>query len=163
MARSKRPYRWLKPVSHVALAAPLLWIVWQWGAAILGEPHALGFNAIETTIRFLGDTAIRVLLVALAVTPVSWALGWKPMMQIRRLTGLWAFAYTLLHFFAYFGMEQIFSIGLLWEDVLKRKYITLGMTAIVLLIPLAVTSTNKMVRRVGAKRCLLYTSDAADE
>ena len=152
MARSKRPYRWLKPVSHVALAAPLLWIVWQWGAAILGEPHALGFNAIETTIRFLGDTAIRVLLVALAVTPVSWALGWKPMMQIRRLTGLWAFAYTLLHFFAYFGMEQIFSIGLLWEDVLKRKYITLGMTAIVLLIPLAVTSTNKMVRRVGAKR-----------
>lgn len=152
MAKSKRPYRWLKPVSHLALALPLAWLIWQWVAAILAMPNALGFNAIETTIRFLGDTAIRVLLVALAVSPLSWAFGWKQLMQIRRLTGLWAFAYTILHFFAYFGMEQFFSLGLLWQDVLKRKYITLGMIAIVLLIPLAVTSTNKMVRRVGAKR-----------
>lgn len=152
MAKPKHSFKWLKPVAHLLLALPLIWLLWQWVAAILGMPHGLGVNAIETTIRFLGDTAIRVLLVALAVSPLSWAFGWKQLMQIRRLTGLWAFAYVIIHLMAYFGMDQLFNFGLLWEDVLKRKYITLGMIAVVMLIPLAITSTNKMVRRVGAKR-----------
>lgn len=152
MATPRQIQRRLKIAAHVLLSLPLLWIMGQWGAALMGAPHSLGVNVIETTIRFLGDWAIRALLVALAVSPVAWLSGWKPLMAIRRLTGLWAFAYTLLHFFSYFGMEQIFSLGLLWQDVLKRKYITFGMTALALLIPLAVTSTNGWVRRLGGRR-----------
>ncbi|MFZ5609002.1 MAG: sulfite oxidase heme-binding subunit YedZ [Pseudomonadota bacterium] len=144
--------RWIKPGLHVALALPLLWLAWQWGLAAQGLPHGLGVNPIEATIRSLGDWGIRVLLGALAVTPLAQLSGWKPLMALRRMVGLWAFAYVALHFAAYFGMDKLLSLQGLWADVVKRQYITLGMAGLALLIPLAVTSTGAMVRRLGARR-----------
>lgn len=153
MARAKRPAPWLKPVAHILLAVPLVWMLWGWALLILAaDDSVLGINPVEHTIRFLGDYAIRILLAALAVTPLTRITKWKPLMRIRRLVGLWAFAYVILHLLTYFGMDRLFSLTALWEDVLKRQYITVGMAALLLMIPLAVTSTNAMVRRLGARR-----------
>lgn len=152
-SKSRSPLaRWLKPLAFLLLAIPLLWILWKWAMLAAGDYQALGANPINTTIRFLGDTAIRVLLAALAVTPAAKITGWKPLMRVRRMVGLWAFAYVILHATAYLGMDLLFSLSALWEDILKRRYITVGMLALLLMVPLAVTSTNKMVKRLGGRR-----------
>lgn len=140
---------WIKPVAFWLLAAPLLWLMWQWGLLLTGTPNALGFNPIETTHRFLGDTAIRVLLIGLAVTPLRALTGWSPLIRVRRRIGLFAFTYVVLHVAAYLGLDLLFSFSALWEDVVKRRYITLGMLAFTLLIPLAITSHDAMIRRLG--------------
>jgi sulfoxide reductase heme-binding subunit YedZ len=150
---------WLKPLTFWALAAPGLWLAWQWYLLLSGGDHALGFNPIETTHRFLGDTALRILLISLAITPLRDLTRWLPLMKIRRRVGLAAFWYALLHLAAYLGLDLYLAAGMsltgmwvgLWNDVVKRIYITLGMTAIILLIPLALTSFNSMVRLLGAK------------
>ena len=146
----------LKPLTFWLLALPGLWLGWQWAMLLNGQTHGLGFNPIETTHRFLGDTAIRVLLISLAVTPVRDLTKWGPIMMVRRRIGLAAFWYALLHILAYLGLDLCIEAGTvtgalagLWRDVTDRIYITLGMSAFVLLIPLAITSFN---------RCLLYTS-----
>jgi sulfoxide reductase heme-binding subunit YedZ len=143
---------WLKPVAFWLLFAPFAWIAWQWIALLAGWSNAMGFNPEEYTHRYLGDTAIRVLLVALAVTPVRDITGWAPIMTIRRRIGLFAFAYALLHIAFYLGITLRLSLPALWEDVVERKYITFGMLAFLGLIPLAITSHNAMIRRLGAVR-----------
>ncbi|VAV99524.1 Protein-methionine-sulfoxide reductase heme-binding subunit MsrQ [hydrothermal vent metagenome] len=143
--------RKFKPLVFVVLALPLLWLLWQWGLLFTGKPSALGANPIEATNRFLGDTALRVLLLTLAITPLRDILKWPKLTQMRRMIGLWAFFYVSLHLSSYFGMDLLFSLKALLKDISKRTYITLGMTAFVLLIPLAVTSTNGMIRRLGPK------------
>jgi sulfoxide reductase heme-binding subunit YedZ len=148
---------WLKPLAFWALAAPALWLAWQWTLLLTGMPHDLGFNPIETTHRFLGDTALRILLITLAITPLRDITRWLPLMKIRRRVGLAAFWYALLHILAYLGLDLLIAAGMsvagmlsaLWEDVAERVYITLGMTAFVLLIPLAVTSFNATIRPLG--------------
>lgn len=143
---------WLKPLAHGLLALPLAWLLAHWGLILAGETRALGANPVEATIRFLGDSALRVLLLALAVRPVARLFNQSWLMRIRRLTGLWAFAYVCLHLTSYIGMDLAFSWHALWQDVLKRRYITLGMTAFVLLVPLAATSANAMIKWLGPKR-----------
>lgn len=150
---------WLKPLAFWLLALPGLWLGWQWYLLLSGGDHALGFNPIETTHRFLGDTAIRILLVSLAVTPVRDITSWLPIMKIRRRIGLAAFWYALLHILAYLVLDKYFAAGMsvsgmfagLWEDVVERIYITLGMAAFLLLLPLAATSFNISVRLLGAQ------------
>jgi sulfoxide reductase heme-binding subunit YedZ len=149
---------WLKPLAFWALAAPGIWMGWQWYLLLSGGSHDLGFNPIETTHRFLGDTALRILLISLAVTPFRDLTRWLPIMKIRRRIGLAAFWYALLHLAAYLGLDLYIAANMsvsgmfagLWEDVAERIYITLGMTALVMFIPLAATSFNLMVRRLGA-------------
>jgi sulfoxide reductase heme-binding subunit YedZ len=149
---------WLKPLVFWALAAPGLWMGWQWYLLLSGGNHVLGFNPIETTHRFLGDTALRILLISLAVTPFRDLTRWLPIMKIRRRVGLAAFWYALLHLSAYLGLDLYIAAGMtiggmfagLWEDVAERIYITFGMTALVIFIPLALTSFNSMVKRLGA-------------
>lgn len=144
MAQARQ--RWLKPMVFAASLAPLLWLVWQ---AAFGS---LGVNPVETVNRYLGDWALRFLLIALAVTPVRQISGWAPLARLRRMLGLFAFFYVCLHLASYIGLDLYFDWQALWRDVLKRRYITLGMLAFVLLIPLAVTSTDAMIRRLGGRR-----------
>lgn len=138
--------RWLKPAVFTASLLPLVWLGWQAGFG------SLGVNPVETLNRFLGDWALRFLLLALAVTPVRQWTHWAPLAKVRRMLGLYAFFYVCLHLGSYLGIDLFFDWAALWKDVVKRTYITLGMSAFVLLVPLALTSTNAMIRRLGGAR-----------
>ena len=143
---------WLKPVTLILLVLPFIWIAAQWALLLTGRPNDLGFEPVAATHHFLGQTALRILLVSLAVTPFRDLTRWAPIMQVRRRIGLAAFWYALLHLLAYFGADLFFSLPALWEDIVERTYITFGMAALVLLTPLAITSFNSMIRRLGAQR-----------
>lgn len=143
---------WLKPVTLLLLVLPFVWIASQWVLLFAGMEHELGFEPVAATHHFLGQTAIRILLISLAVTPFRDLTRWVPIIQVRRRIGLAAFWYAVLHLLAYFGADLLFSLSALWEDVVERTYITFGMAALALLVPLAVTSFNFMIRKLGAQR-----------
>jgi sulfoxide reductase heme-binding subunit YedZ len=109
----------------------------------------LGANPIETLTHGTGDWALRFLLITLAVTPLRRLSGWTLLQRFRRMLGLFAFFYACLHFTVWFWLDQSLSLNAMFEDVVKRPYITVGFLAFVLLIPLAVTSTRGMMRRLG--------------
>jgi sulfoxide reductase heme-binding subunit YedZ len=113
---------------------------------------ALGANPIETLTHATGDWTLRLLLITLAVTPLRRLTGWHWLVRLRRMLGLYAFFYASLHFLTYVVLDQFFDGWAIVLDVLKRPYITVGFAAFMLLIPLAVTSTNAMVRRLGGRR-----------
>lgn len=142
--------RWLKPVVFLAALSPLLWFALRVILMRSGDP--VGVNPIETAIRFSGDQALILLLVSLAVTPLRRLTGWAGVMRLRRMLGLFAFFYAVLHVLLYAGVDQLFDWAAVWADVLKRRYITVGMVAFVILLALAVTSPQKMVRAIGGKR-----------
>ncbi len=126
-----------------ACFAPLAWLAWK------GYAGELGANPIETLIRQLGVWGLRLLLVGLAITPAARILRAPRLARFRRTIGLFAFSYIVLHLFSYVGVDLFFDLGQLWKDIVKRPFITLGMAAFLLLIPLAVTSTNGWVIRMG--------------
>jgi len=109
----------------------------------------LGTNPIEAIRLFTGDWTLYFLLLTLAVTPARRLLHWNELIRYRRMLGLYAFFYANLHFFSYLILDQFFDWQEIWRDVLKRPYITIGTAAFVLLIPLALTSTNNMMKRLG--------------
>jgi len=112
---------------------------------------SLGANPIEELIHRLGLWGLRFLLITLSVTPLRQLTGWGWLLRFRRMLGLFAFFYVVLHFFSYAGLDQRFDLPAIVEDVVKRPYITIGMTALLLLLPLAITSTNAMMRRLGRR------------
>jgi len=112
---------------------------------------SLGANPIEELLHRCGKWGLNFLLITLAVTPLRRLTGWNWLLRFRRMLGLFAFFYVMLHFLVYLGLDQRFAFGALGEDIAKRPYITLGMTALLLLLPLAVTSTNAMMRRLGKR------------
>lgn len=138
--------RWLRPVVFALGLVPLALLVWR------GLTGGFGVNPIEGVIRFLGDWALAVLLVALAVSPLRRLTGWAAVMRLRRMIGLFAFFYAALHVAAYIGLDQFFAWGAIWADVVKRAYITLGLGAFLILLVLAVTSPKAAVRRLGGQR-----------
>ena len=111
----------------------------------------LGANPIEEMIHSLGLWGLRMLLITLAVTPVRQLTGLLALTRFRRMLGLFAFFYVLMHFLTYAILDQGLLISAIVEDILERPYITLGITALLLLIPLAVTSTKGMMRRLGRR------------
>lgn len=129
---------------------PLAWLVWQGLAG--GLDGALGANPIKAVNRFLGDWALRFLLIALAVTPLRIVTGAAQVMQYRRMLGLFAFFYATLHVSSYVGLDQFFAWGDIWKDITKRNFITIGMISFTSLIFLAATSPKSMVKRLGAAR-----------
>ena len=135
--------RWLKPIVFVVSLLPLAWLVYR---TLTGD---LGANPIEAIIRYLGDWALRFILIALAVTPLRIVTGWLPVARLRRMMGLFAFFYVALHIMGYVGLDHLFDWATIWKDVVKRVYITVGMAALLMLIPLAITSTDGMIRRLG--------------
>jgi sulfoxide reductase heme-binding subunit YedZ len=92
------------------------------------------------------------LCITLAVTPLRRFTGWNWLVRLRREIGLFAFFYACLHFMTFLWFDHFFDFAEMWKDVLKRPFITVGFTAFVLLVPLAVTSTNGMIKRLGGKR-----------
>jgi sulfoxide reductase heme-binding subunit YedZ len=121
---------------------------WFW----LFDRGALGANPIAETLNQLGLWALTVLLASLACTPIKVLSGWNWPLRLRRLLGLLAFFYACLHFTMYIVVDQGLDFGEIWKDIVKRQFMTIGFAAFVLLVPLAVTSTNKMVKRLGFPR-----------
>ena len=121
----------------------LAWGVWN---------DTLGANPIEFIIRALGDWALRFVLITLAVTPLRKLAGWTWLMPLRRMLGLYAFFYATLHLSAYIWVDQFFDWIAIAKDIIKRPVITVGMLTFSLLVPLAITSNNAMIRRMGGKR-----------
>lgn len=119
-----------------------------WGA----YTDNLGANPIEVITRDLGTWTLRFLLITLCVTPLRKLLQWNWLLRLRRMLGLYAFFYGMLHFVTYLWLDQFFDWQSIVKDVVKRPFITVGFTAFVLLVPLAITSTNAMVRRLGGRR-----------
>jgi sulfoxide reductase heme-binding subunit YedZ len=120
-------------------------------AAVLGR-DTLGTNPAEFVTRSLGDWALRFLLITLAVTPLRRVTGWAWLVRLRRMLGLFAFFYVLLHVSSYVSFDQLFDVHDIAHDIAKRPFITVGFLALLLLLPLAVTSTQGMVRRLGGRR-----------
>ncbi len=112
---------------------------------------SLGANPVEQLIHRFGIWGLNFLLITLAVTPLRQLTGTAWLLRFRRMLGLFAFFYVLMHFLTYAGLDQRFHLPLILEDIAERPYITIGFTALVLLIPLAVTSTNGMMRRLGQR------------
>lgn len=112
----------------------------------------VGVNPIELFLRTFGVMALIFLLVTLCVTPLRKIFGWGQLIKYRRTLGLFAFFYACLHMLTYVGFERSWNLLSVVNDVIKRPFIAVGMASFVLLIPLAVTSTDNMLRRVGAKR-----------
>jgi methionine sulfoxide reductase heme-binding subunit len=113
---------------------------------------SLGANPIEAVTRGLGDWALRLLLITLAVTPLRRWTGWTWLVKLRRMLGLFVFFYACLHLTTYLWLDQFFDWPAIGTDILKRPFIAAGMITFALLIPLAVTSSNAMIRRLGGQR-----------
>jgi sulfoxide reductase heme-binding subunit YedZ len=142
----KQRERLAKAAVGVAGLLPLAWLAWR---ALHG---ALGPNPIAEALNQLGLWTLITLLASLTCTPIHIVTGWSFPLRLRRLLGLEAFLYASLHFSMYVGVDQLFDFHEIWKDIVKRKFMTIGFAAFVLLIPLAVTSTKGMVRRLGFPR-----------
>jgi len=112
---------------------------------------SLGANPIEELIHRLGIWGLNFLLITLAVTPLRRLMGKGWLLRFRRMLGLFAFFYVLMHFLTYAGLDQRFDLSVIFEDIAERPFITVGFTAFLLLIPLAATSTNAMMKRLGRR------------
>jgi methionine sulfoxide reductase heme-binding subunit len=140
--------RVIKPVVFVACLIPLAWLVWL----TLHEGGAgLGANPVEKIQDTLGQWGLRLLLITLAITPLRDWFNAPWLISLRRMIGVYAFCYVLLHFLTWLVLDQdLYWAGIL-PDIARRPFITIGFIAFVLLIPLAVTSTNGMMRRLGRR------------
>jgi sulfoxide reductase heme-binding subunit YedZ len=116
-----------------------------------GFTDSLTANPIEYITRFTGSWALIILLASLSITPLRKITGWNDFIKLRRMLGLFAFSYALLHFATYMVLDLFFDFAAIAKDIFKRPYITVGFTAFALLIPLAVTSTSGMIRRLGKR------------
>lgn len=137
---------WIKAGVFIASLIPLALLGWR---ALQGR---LGANPIEFITHSTGWWTLAFLLITLTVTPLRKLTNLNWLLRLRRMLGLFAFFYACLHFTTYIWLDQFFDWASVVKDVAKRPFITVGFAAFVLLIPLAATSTNAMVKRLGAKR-----------
>lgn len=117
----------------------------------LAASNGLGANPVEFVIRSLGTWTLVMLCVTLAITPLRRLTGWAWLARLRRMAGLFCFFYATLHMLSFVGLDQWFDLRAILTEVVKRPYITAGAAAFVLLLPLAATSTNAMVKRLGGR------------
>ena len=152
--------RALKLVVFLACLVPLAWLTWK------ALHSALGANPIEAITHFTGDCTLTFLLITLSVTPLRKLTRQFWLIRFRRMFGLFAFFYGCLHLMTYVWLDKFFDVHEMLKDIAKRRFITAGMTAFVLMIPLALTSTQWAIRKLGGKRWqalhrLIYFSAAA--
>jgi sulfoxide reductase heme-binding subunit YedZ len=152
--------RYLKSAILLACLAPLGYLVWQ------GLHAQLGANPIEKITHTTGDCTLTFLLIALSVTPLRKLTRQYWLIGVRRMFGLVAFFYGTLHLMTYIWLDKFFDVHEMLADIAKRRFITAGMTAFALMIPLALTSTKWSIRKLGGKRWqalhrLIYFSAAA--
>ena len=138
--------RWTKACLFLLCLAPLLLLGWR------GYHNELSANPIEYITHKTGDWTLRFLLITLSVTPFRKLLNQPKLARFRRMLGLFAFFYGCLHLTTWVWLDKFFDLQEMWKDVVKRRFITVGMTGFVLLIPLAITSTAGWVRRLGFVR-----------
>ena len=136
----------LKVAVWAACLGPLAWLLYR------AATDDLTANPISFITNWLGDWTLRILLTSLAMTPLRLLFRWSWPVALRRLLGLFAFFYVLLHFSVWLVLDHFFAWGQMGADIVKRPYITVGMTALVLMIPLAATSTAGAIRRLGGTR-----------
>src|SRR5436305_635440 len=152
--------RYCKPVIFLGSLAPLAWLLWR------GLHADLGANPIEAITHFTGDCTLTFLLITLSVTPLRKLTRQYWLAGLRRMLGLFAFFYGFLHLMTYVWLDKFFNVYEMLADIAKRRFITAGMTAFTLMIPLALTSTKWAIRKLGGKRWqalhrLIYFSAAA--
>ncbi len=151
-ARAIKPPRWLKPLVIAAGFVPFAWLVFGFPSDYFAGTRHFGANPIKEMEHFTGDWNLRLLAACLAVTPAIRLTrqGW--LIPYRRIFGLFAFLYIVSHLTIYFVLDVELRWADLVADVMKRKYITLGMIGFLLLVPLALTSTKASIRWLGSKR-----------
>jgi len=148
--------RYLKLAVFLACLGPLAYLLYgffgrtpldmtTWG-------QGLGANPIEKITHTTGDWTLWFLLITLAITPARKLLHLPSLIKFRRMIGLFAFFYGCLHFTTYIWLDKFFNLHEMLADIAKRKFITIGLTALVLMVPLAITSTTGWIRRLGGKR-----------
>ena len=152
--------RWLKTLVFLLCLAPLALLV------VNGYRGALTANPIEYITRATGDWTMRFLLITLAITPLRRLARQPDLIRFRRMLGLFSFFYAVLHLITWAWLDKFFDVGEMWADVVKRRFITMGVLGFVLLIPLALTSTGRAIRMLGGKHWqrlhrLVYVSAAA--
>ncbi len=145
---SKSFYRLTKPVLFLISLLPVALLLLR---AFEVSGLGLGANPVEELLHELGRWGLKFLLLTLTITPLRRWTGWNWLLRFRRMLGLFAFFYIILHFLTYVVLDQGLDVAAIIEDIIKRPYITLGMTGLLLLIPLAVTSTRGMMRRLGKR------------
>jgi sulfoxide reductase heme-binding subunit YedZ len=138
--------RWTKGFLFLLCLVPLLLLLWGY------DHNELGANPIEKITHKTGDWTLRFLLITLCVTPFRILSNQPKLARFRRMLGLFAFFYGCLHLTTWVWLDKFFDVQDMWKDVVKRRFITVGMTGFVLLIPLALTSTAGWVRRLGFVR-----------
>lgn len=142
-----------RPLLLLAVVAPLAWLLAS-GAGAWGL--SLGPNPVEETIHFSGKTALNLLLLTLLVSPLRAWSGWQGLLRWRRVLGVAAFAYALLHFLAYAILGLNLDFSDLGREIARRPYITIGLAALLVLAPLAATSTDRAMRRLGRRWLTLH-------
>jgi sulfoxide reductase heme-binding subunit YedZ len=135
-----------KPLLFVAALVPLAHLLW--GAIA----NTLGANPAEALIRGTGDWTLRLLCLTLAVTPLRQATGWHALARLRRMLGLFAFFYGVLHFLCFAWLDMGLDLGAILKDIVKRPFILVGTAALLLMLPLAATSFNRAIKALGAAR-----------
>jgi sulfoxide reductase heme-binding subunit YedZ len=162
--------RFLKVAVFLACLLPLAGLLWKFFGPTPGDMSTwgvgLGANPIEKITHVTGDWTLRFLLITLAITPLRKLFGVPALIKFRRMLGLFAFFYACLHFTTYIWLDKFFHLHEMLADIAKRKFITVGFGAFLLLIPLALTSTAGWIRRLGGKRWqalhrLIYVSAIA--
>jgi sulfoxide reductase heme-binding subunit YedZ len=154
----------LKPIVFAASLVPVVWLAW---AALTGN---LSANPLSDLTNETGVWALRFVCITLAITPLRWLTGWNALIKFRRMAGLYAFFYGSLHFLVYVVADRFASLDFpngeivvfstwtmrhlaasIWDDIYKRPFITVGFTALMTMLPLALTSTAGMIRRLGGR------------
>lgn len=145
-----------KTLVHTAALTPLAILVWQFVDVWQTGSNALGADPVAEIEHRLGLWALRLLMLTLAITPLRQLTGQAALIRFRRMLGLYVFAYACLHFAAYLVLDLRGYWTLIFEDIAKRPYITVGFTAWLLLLPMAITSTKGWIRRLGRNWARLH-------
>lgn len=134
---------WLRIVTHIAALTPLALLVWDYAT------NRLGFNPIQEITQRTGEYALILLVLSLACTPLNSVFGLRQVLPLRRPLGLYAFLYVSLHFLTFVGLDYRLDLGLIWQEIAEKRYVLVGFSAFLLLIPLAITSTRGWMQRLG--------------
>ena len=141
-----------KVVLFVLCLLPFAWLAWNVAQAQLGHANVLGANPAEYLIRATGDWTLRMLCLVLAVTPLRVITNTPGLLRFRRMLGLFVYFYVVVHLLSYSGFDMGFDVPDIAKDIAKRPFILVGFSAFVLLTPLAATSFNAAIKRMGLKR-----------
>lgn len=138
--------RTFKVLVFAVCLLPFVWLTYAFFT------YQLGANPIEAVTRETGQWALRFVMISLAVSPLKWLTDFSVLLRFRRMLGLFAYFYASVHMLLYLGLDQFFDFSEIWVDIIKRPFITIGFLTFVLLTPLTITSTNKMIKRLGRRR-----------